>query len=418
MAEGQDDSGLSGSNQQYGARAALSSRNFRVYLSGSIFSLLGIWIQRLAIGWHAWQLTESAFIVGVVAAVQFLPVLILTPFFGVMADRIQSRSGVIVMNTMMGGIAMVLGLITLNGSMSIEILVGLALLHGVVVSAYTPTRLSLIPDLVPQYLFPSAVAISAILFNLSRFVGPGIAGVVVAAWGLGWAYINNALTYLPVITALFLLRIDAASTPVPNRKPYLVQLTDGLRYTRGHAKIREALLLAGVCAFFGRGILEIMPAFAALIFEGDSRELALLMSSAGLGAIFGSLIYSTGRLALRVSLVLFAGATLTGVSLASLGFAGGIGAGMLVVLVLGFATSVVSVGTQTQIQVKVENELRGRVMSLWSLLSMGGAALGSLVAGAVSREFNASISASSFGAACLLGVVVIALRRRFDSRRH
>ena len=173
------------------ATSALSSRNYRIYLIGTVFSMVGIWIQRLAIGWQAWQLSESAFVVGVIAAVQFLPILILTPFFGVLVDRIRARSGSVIMNAMMAVVAAVLGIVTLNGGMSIEILAALALIHGLIVSFHTPTRLALIPDLVPPRLFPSAVATSSIAFNLSRFAGPTLAGAVIAMWGLGWAYIIN-----------------------------------------------------------------------------------------------------------------------------------------------------------------------------------------------------------------------------------
>jgi MFS family permease len=262
---------------------------------GSIFSLLGIWIQRLTIGWHAWVLSESAFVVGLVSAVQFLPVVFLTPFFGVLVDRIKAQSGSVVMNLLMGSIALLLGAITLHGSMTIELLGGLALLHGVIVSFWTPTRMALIPDLVPKRLFPSAFAISAIVFNLCRFAGPGLAGFVIAAWGMGWAYMVNAATYVPVILSLLLLQIDHENKVKPEKRPYFEQLREGVDYARSHPQIRQAILLGFAGAFFGRSVLELMPAFAAMVFHGGSNALAMLMSAAGVGALIGSFAMSSTR---------------------------------------------------------------------------------------------------------------------------
>lgn len=386
--------------------SALSSPNFRKYFYGSIFSLLGIWIQRLAIGWQAWQLSESAFVVGLVAAVQFLPVLFLTPFFGVIADRIQSRSSLVVLNALMMLIAVTLGWVTLQGMMTTELLVGLALLQGVIVSAYTPTRLTLVPDLVPNSLFASAVALSGIIFNLSRFVGPGLAGVIVAVYGLGWAYVVNALTFFPVILSLFLITIDHKEKASRAKKPYFQQLTDGLKYARDHLPIRQAILVSGTCAMFGRGTLEIMPAFAALIFNGGSTELAILMSAAGIGAIVGSLAFSTRFLQVRMQNLILFGSILVGITLTLFGLAKNFYAGVGAVMALGLAQTLVSVSSQAFVQVKVENELRGRVMSLWTLFSMGGAALGSLLAGAMAREWNASFTVLSFAAACVVGALL------------
>jgi len=161
-------------NEKTQHHSALRSKNFRIFLYGNTISVLGIWIQRLALGWQAWQLSESSLMVGLVAAMQFLPLLLLTPFFGVFVDRIRPRYGMIVMHCVLMLIATVLGMLTLTDRMTIEILLLLSLLHGIANSAYSPIRLALIPDLVEQSQFPSAVAISSVIFNTSRFVGPGL----------------------------------------------------------------------------------------------------------------------------------------------------------------------------------------------------------------------------------------------------
>jgi MFS family permease len=382
--------------------SALSSPNFRKYYIGSIFSLLGIWIQRLAIGWQAWELSESAFVVGLVAAVQFLPVIFLTPFFGVIADRIQARSSLIALQGVMLCIAAVLGIVTIAGAMTTEALVGISLFQGVVVSAYTPTRLAMMPLLVPSSQFASAVALMGVVFNLSRFVGPGLAGVVIAVYGVGWAYLINAITYLPVMFALSLVEVGEGHRESKQKGPYLHQLAEGLRYSRDHVAIRQAILIAGTCALLGRGALEIMPALTALIFEGGSNELAILMSSAGIGAIIGSFAFSTRFLQVRMQRLILAGSFMVAIALAVFGMVEHLYAGVAAVMALGFAQTLVSAGSQAFVQVEVENELRGRVMSLWTLFSMGGASVGSLIAGAMARVWNASHMLIAFSVVCLL----------------
>jgi len=226
-------------NEKTQHHSALRSKNFRIFLYGNTISVLGIWIQRLALGWQAWQLSESSLMVGLVAAMQFLPLLLLTPFFGVFVDRIRPRYGMIVMHCVLRPrygmivmhcvlmlIATVLGMLTLTDRMTIEILLLLSLLHGIANSAYSPIRLALIPDLVEQSQFPSAVAISSVIFNTSRFVGPGLAGTIVSLWGLGFAYIANAVTYIPVILSLLIIRtIRQRPQPAKDQK-YLAQLAE------------------------------------------------------------------------------------------------------------------------------------------------------------------------------------------------
>ncbi|MDH4108444.1 MAG: MFS transporter [Gammaproteobacteria bacterium] len=392
--------------------SALSSRNYRTYLYGNIFSVLGVWIQRLALGWQAWELSQSAFAVGVVAAAQFLPLLVLTPFFGVMADRIRPRAGAIWMHVVMASISATLALLTLAGRMNIEWLFVLALLHGVANSAYSPIRLSLVPDLVSPVRFPSAVAISSVVFNLSRFVGPGIGGVIVAAWGLGYAYLINACTYLPVVLALTLIRIDRHQEHGHASGGYLAQLGEGLRYARNHASIRQVILLVGVSSFFGRSVLELLPAYAALVFRGGSGVLAALLSASGVGAVVAGLLFSTGILRLRLRASVVVGSFGVCAAMFLFGLSDRLAVGIVTVALLGFFTTFVAVGSQSEVQIHVDNRLRGRVLSLWTILAVGGPALGSVAAGALAVELGAKPTSLLFSALCLAFVLALGIRRR------
>lgn len=392
--------------------SALLSRNYRVYLFGNLFSVFGIWVQRLAIGWQAWELSNSSLVVGVIAAAQLLPMLILTPLFGVMADRIKPRVGAIVINAMMLLIAGVLGLVTLLDWITVELLFVLALFQGIAGSAYSPIRLTLIPDLVPRQWFASAVAISSIAFNTARFVGPALAGFIVAGFGLGWAYVLNALSYFSVIFSLSLLEIDAsARSTEKSRTGFRQQMLEGLGYVRQHPRIRAALLLTGIVALFGRSIIELLPVFTAIVFEGGPDTLALLMSATGAGAVGASVLFSLERVRTHVQFLLIAGALVAAFALFVLSQATVLSSGLVGAAIAGFAISLVSMASQADIQLRVENHLRGRVLSLWTLLSLGGPAIGSIVAGAMARHWSPAFTAFVFAIGCASLVAVIMIQR-------
>ncbi len=393
-------------------RSALRSKNFRIFLYGNTISVLGIWIQRLALGWQAWQLSESSLMVGLVAAMQFLPLLLLTPFFGVFVDRIRPRYGMIVMHCILMLIATVLGLLTLTDRMSIELLLLLSLFHGIANSAYSPIRLALIPDLVEQPQFPSAVAISSVIFNTSRFVGPGLAGTIVSLWGLGFAYIANAVTYLPVILSLLIIRTNRQRPQPAKDQKYFAQLAEGLRYTRDHPTIRQVIIIAGVSIFFARGVLELMPAFAALIFAGGSKVLAALMAAAGGGAIMTSLIFSFIRLHSHLHLAVLVGAIGTTISIFLFALADTIGGGIAAIALLGFFSSMVSIGSQSEVQISVDDRLRGRVLSLWTLVIIGGPAIGSIVAGWLAHKIGSTYTLMTFAAVSLMLIVSVIGRKK------
>jgi MFS family permease len=397
------------SNEQ--SISALHSSNFRIFLCGNSISMIGLWIQRLAFGWQAWQLSESPLVVGLVAAATFIPMFLLTPFFGVIVDRIQRRNGALVMHVIMTTISAILAVLTLLNAITVEWLLSLALAHGIAFSAYSPIRLSLIPELVSPAQVPSAVAINSIIFNASRFIGPGIAGGIVALYGIGFAYAVNAITYLPVIAALLYIKPQPAPPATPKEDAYFDQFLEGLRYTRDHPSIRQVILIAGVSTFFGRGIIEIFPALVALIFDGDSAQLAALMAAAGAGAIGSSVIFSVLRSHHLLSSMVLTGAVGVGVSLLLFANVSEIAYGIAVTSLLGFFATMVSIGSQSEMQIKVDNELRGRVMSLWTLAIIGGPAIGSIFAGALVSKIGSTYTLLLFAGLSLLLTALVVVQR-------
>ena len=391
--------------------SALSSKNFRLYFCGNIFSVLGVWIQRLSLGWHAWQLSESAFIVGLAAAVQYIPLLFLTPFFGVLADQYKPRSSAIVMHLILIFVALSLSVLTLINQMEIVSLLFLSFLYGVANSAYSPIRLALIPSLVSAKQLSSGVAISSAGFNLSRFIGPGIAGYIVTVYGLGYAYLVNAITYIPVVVVLAFINTKEIKEISNKKEGFFEKLKKGMIYTFNHDVIKNVIVIAGVSSFFGRGLIELLPVFTATVYDGGSETLAILMAASGLGAVLASLIYMSGVLDLKLSKAVFFGGF--GMSIMCLFFAltENLIIGSLMVMMIGFFITFVAVGSQSEVQLNVANELRGRVSSLWTIVVLGGPAVGSLFAGVLANELGPKLTAMIFSSICLVILSFIAMKK-------
>ena len=326
-------------------------------------------------------------------------------------DRVRSRDAAVVVQAVMMVQSTILAALTLSNSITIELLLVLALAHGIAFSAYSPIRLSLIPDLVPPVQFPSAVAINSIVFNASRFIGPGIAGAIITLYGIGFAYVVNAVSYLPIVAALLIIKPATAAPGPPKEAGYVDQLLEGLRYSRDHPSIRRVILIAGVSTFFGRGIIEIFPALVVLIFDGDSALLAALMAAAGVGAIGASIIFSLLRSHQHLPTMVLIGAFGVGIAMFLLANVSRIPFGIAVTVLLGFFATMVSIGSQSEMQIKVDNELRGRVMSLWTLVIIGGPAIGSIVAGALASDLGSTYTLLLFSGISLLLTMLVAIRR-------
>jgi len=367
--------------------SALSSRNFLIYLIGSTVSLHGLWIYRVALGWFAWQLTGSEFWVGLVAFTQFAPAVVFGPIFGVLADRFDRRRASIIINAL-GTVNMLsLGVLAWLGQVDIHVLTAQSLIQGALDGAHTPVRMTLVPNLVTRGQLQSAIASASISFNVSRFIGPAIAGAVIATYGVAAAFAINGVSYLAYIFALSIveLRPSVARSKPPGHVG--AEMLDGIRYIAQHRTIRGLLLIIAVASVFGRGALEMMPAFADAIFQRGASGLAILTASLGVGSIASGLLLSRSTAwldsqAIRVAVVL------AGVFIVILGVTDSFWFALPVVVSLGSILSVCGVGSQILIQTMVEDEVRGRVSSFWGMIAFGGTALGSLVVGAASAAFG------------------------------
>jgi MFS family permease len=379
--------------------SALSSRNFLIYLTGTTISLHGLWIYRVALGWFTWELTGSELWVGIVAFTQFGPGVVFGPIFGVLADRFDRRKTSIIINILCVINMVCLGVFTAFGYVDIYVLVTQSLIQGSLDGAHAPIRMTIVPNLVEKIQLQSAIATASISFNLSRFVGPAIAGLIIATFGVATAFLVNGFSYLAYIIAISIVELrPAAARPVLPTNVW-TEMLDGIRYVVRHRTIRGLLVVVAVASVFGRGTLEMMPAFADEVFQRGSSGLAILTSAMGVGAVLMGLVLTRGTewlnsRVVKMSVVIAGFLVVAFASIDSLWLA------VPIVVGLGIILSVCGVGSQILIQTLVEDEVRGRVSSFWGMLAFGGTALGSLIIGTSASMFGLQLTVIAAGLLC------------------
>lgn len=394
-----------------GAQSALRNSNYLTYLSGSLVSLHGLWIYRVALGWFAWELSGSELWVGVVAFTQFVPAVLFGPIFGVLADRFDRRMTSIVINTGSLINMLVLAYLTTGGHIDIRILAALSLVQGTLDGAHAPVRMSIVPNLVNADQLYSAIALSSVSFNLSRFVGPALAGFVIATWGVATAFVINGVSYLAFIAALSVVSLRPRQGAAAERQHPWRELVDGARYILRHGAIRSLLILVAVASVFGRGALEMLPVFADAVFDGGATALAILTSAVGLGAVTAGIALSRGTSWLGINVIRVCLITAGGLIIA-LGSVNDFRLAVAVVVALGITLTFCGVGSQILIQARVDDEVRGRVSSFWGMIAFGGTSLGSLLVGAAASAWGLNDAVMVAGALCAAATALSMRQRR------
>ena len=385
--------------------SALNSRYYLIYLIGGTISLHGLWIYRVALGWYAWQLSGSELWVGVVAFTQFAPAVIFGPIFGVLADRFDRRAASMLINSMSIINMLLLGLLTYMGSVDIVVLTMLSLMQGVLDGAHMPVRMSIVPNLVSKNQLQSAIAITSISFNLSRFVGPAIAGIIIAKLGVAAAFTINGVSYIAFIVAMMMIRLHPSAAKKPRQGDAWQELKDGIHYVRQHRPIRAVLVIIALASVFGRGALEMLPVFADAVYRGGSSALAVLTSAIGAGAIVSGLALSRGTKWLTINIVRMAAAA-GGLLIAILGLVDNFHVAVGIVTLLGVILSLCGVGSQILVQTMVDDEVRGRVSSIWGMVAFGGTALGGLIVGTAATVWGLQNAVLVTGSICAVAAML------------
>lgn len=392
-------------------RSAFANRNYRIYAAGNAVSLIGLWVQRLAVGWLAWKLTGSGFWLGAVAFADLFPVMLIGPFAGVIADR-HDRRWILITGQFLALVqAMVLFALTLADVITIEALFGLSLLLGAIIAVNQPARLSFVPSLVAERDLPTAVAIGSVIFNLARFVGPATAGLIITTLGVAPAFAFNAATYAVMIAALAVVRLAPGPTRPRARKSILGEVAAGFRYAFAHPAIGPLLAMMLAASILVRPVFELLPGFADAVFGRDAEGLAALTSAVGLGAVMAGVWLAQRGAMQGLTAIVTASMMISGLVVVVFASTGIFWLGVLAMVLAGASLVTFGVSSQTLIQNAVDAEMRGRVMSLWGMIFRGGPALGALLMGWLSSYFGLAPPVLAGGAICAIAGLAIWPRR-------
>lgn len=396
---------------------ALKSSNFRAYVFGAAFGLLAIWMQRITIGWLAWEMTGSASFVGAVAFLLFAPSIVLSPLFGVWVDRWRVKHTMLVLQSINAVLSAVLWAVVALGWATPFLIALITFLIGMVIAANHPVRMALTPRLVRREYLGSVVTIVAINFNIARMVGPAVGGFLIAVIGVAETLFVQTLLFGPYLFVIARLTLRPRRDSGSAQEPFFKALGAGVRYVWQTETVREAMFIAGVLALVARGALEVLPPLADGVFERGADGLGVLMSVTGVGAILGGFSQAAlppqepGRLPLTTRLAIVFGLMLVAV----LGLSPTWEVALAVAAGMSFVTTVTAISTQTAIQLDLEDDMRGRVMSLWAVIAAGGSALGAGAMGILADWLGYQTALVWTGSLAALGVAAYLLLARLKA---
>jgi MFS family permease len=385
---------------------ALRHRNLRLFFAGHGVSLVGTWMQQVAMSWLVYRLTNSELLLGVIAFAGQFPGLLMAPFAGWLVDHWNRHRIVVLAQMLLMGQATVLALLVITGRVEVWHLVALAIFSGLVNGADIPARQSLLVRLVGGAAedLPNAIALNSSMFNAARLVGPAVAGVLIGWVGEGSVFVLNALSYIAVLAALLAMRLPAERAW--SSGPVLAHIREGFAYAFGSPPTRDTLILFACVSLVGVPYVVLLPAFARDVLAGDARTLGALTSCAGLGALVGAL-WLAARDSLRgIGGVVIRSTGVLGVTLVAFASSRALWLSAVLLVVSGFALMLATASVNTVIQTLVSDRMRGRVMSLYAMAFIGVTPVGSLAGGALATRVGAPWTVAIGGLACVMLSVV------------
>jgi len=393
----------------------LKYRNFRIFFFGQGVSLIGTWMQHIAMSWLVYKMTNSVFMLGVVGFASQIPTFILSPFTGVLADR-HNRHKILLLTQLLAMLqAFILAFLTLTGNIAVWHIIVMGVFLGCVNSLDIPARHSFILQMIEEKEnLGNAIALNSMMFNLARLIGPSIAGVLIAITGEGMCFLINAISYLAVIASLL-----AMDREIKIRKDKKVSydifkdLKEGFNYAFGLQPIRAILLLLGIIGLMGMSYAVLMPVFAKDVLGGGPHTLGYLMAAIGMGALTGTSYLASRKKPLMPGNLLPLSAGIFGLSIIAFSFSHNIWVSLPLLFVSGFGIMVQMASSNTILQTIVDDDKRGRVMSFYTMAFMGMAPLGSLLAGGMATRLGVSNTLIISGACCIVASVVFVFKKPF-----
>ncbi|HEX9234049.1 MAG TPA: MFS transporter [Candidatus Acidoferrum sp.] len=386
---------------------ALKHRNFQLFIAGQLVSLIGTWMQTTAQLWLVYDLTHSPALLGIFGFANQIPMLVLASVGGYVGDRYSRHRGVIATQTISMVLAFILAGLTLSHHIREWSLIAITFLVGIVNAFDVPIRQAFFVEMVGKEDLPNAIALNSSIFNGARVVGPAIAGFAIAWIGAGWCFFLNGLSFFAVILALMAMRIQPQERKPSTESP-LQSLLQGFRFAMKDRPIRSALLLLSLLSLLGLQYSVFMPIFANDILHAGARGLGLLMSAAGVGAVLGALQFAARTTYKGLAKWIAAMSIVCACGLIVFSQSHVFWLSAAVLFVVGFAATSQMAATNTTVQNRVPDELRGRVMAVYATMFMGVQPLGALLAGGIAKRIGAPFTLAIFGSICLIGSLVFA----------
>lgn len=391
---------LSWADKLLNAFPAFKSRNYQLYFWGQLVSLIGTWLQIVAEGWLVLQLTNSAFLIGLVTALATLPSLLFSLIGGVIVDRFPRKTILLCTQISAMVLALLYGTLTVTHLITIYEICVLAFLLGVVNAVDIPARQAFVVELVGQEGLQSAIALNSGMFNAARVVGPSVAGLLIAWIGSGGAFLLNGISYIAAIGALLLMHVIYHKPTMQHQHP-LQSIKEGLVYAFNHPVIRTLLIFTGIVSIFGWSYSTIMPYIAKHTFGLDAAGLGYLYAASGLGALLGTVLISAFAKKWGATVFIFGGSVIFCLSLIAFTLTSHLGIATVLLFAAGVGLLSQFATINTTIQQMVEDSMRGRVMALYSLMFLGLSPLGSFEIGWVA-EYVSPAFAVRIGAGIVL----------------
>ena len=387
---------------------ALKHRNYRLFFGGQSFSLIGTWMQQIALGWLVYRLTDSAFLLGLVGFSSQVLTFALAAFAGVLADRYSKYKIIITTQSLAMLQAGILAILTLTNTIQIWHILLLSLFSGLINAFDMPTRQSFVIDLLEDRNdLPNAIALNSSVFNAARLIGPTAAGFLIFSLGEGLCFLVNAVSYVAVLTALLMMKISPQESNSKNEK-MLEGLKEGIKYAYKFKPIRVLLLLIALVSLTGMPYTVLMPVFARDVLQGNAHTLGFLFGAVGAGAFTGALFLASRKTVLGLGRWIAKAAIIFSLGLLFFSFSRNLYLSTALMLFTGFGMMMQMASTNTLLQTLVDDDKRGRVMSLYVMAFMGTAPFGSIMAGTLASIIGAPLTILSSGLICLTGALIFA----------
>lgn len=384
---------------------ALGHRNFRLFFAGQCVSLVGTWMQQVAMVWLVYRLSNSAFLLGLVGFCSQLPILFFAPVAGVFMDRWNLHRVIVITQFLSMLQASVLAALSVSGVIATWQVIGLSLFIGLINAFDMPARQSFLIQLVEgRESLTNAIGLNSSMFNAARLVGPAVAGFLIAAVGEWFCFLLNAVSYVAVLGALLRISVPPR-TANPKSQPVLSGLWEGLRYAAGFSPIRAILVLLSVLSLAAMPLSVLMPIFANKLFLGGPGTLGVMTASVGMGALGGALFLASSKTVVGLGRKIAIANAVFGLGLIAFSLSRLLWVSLIILVITGFAVMLATSASNTVLQTVVDDDKRGRVMSLYATALLGMAPLGSLLAGSLASHFGEVLTVQLAGAASVFSAL-------------